>query len=130
MKKSDHIKYWLQSASHDLDTAESMYQSLKYDWCLFIGHLVLEKTLKAIYIDRHGNNIPPKLHNLVRLAELCHHELSEEQNLFLDKVNDFNIQTRYPDYKLDFYRLCTKDFAHEYFIKIKDFYYWLLSRLK
>jgi len=43
MKKSDHIKYWLQSANHDLETAESMYQSQKYDWCLFIGYLVLEK---------------------------------------------------------------------------------------
>ncbi len=130
MNKSDHIKYWLTSAHHDLDTAESMYQSQKYDWCLFIGHLVLEKTLKAIYIDKHGNNIPPKFHNLVRLAELCHFELTEEQKLFLDKVNDFNIQTRYPDYKLDFYKLCTKDFAQEYFFKIRDFYKWLLSRLK
>jgi len=91
---------------------------------------VLEKTLKAIYIDKHGNNIPPKVHNLVRLTELCNLELSEEQRLFLDKVNDFNIQTRYPDYKLDFYRLCTFDFAQEYFNKIKDFYKWLLSLLK
>ncbi len=130
MRKSDHIKYWLQSANHDLETAESMYQSQKYDWCLFIGHLVLEKTLKAIYIDKHGNSIPPKLHNLVRLTELCNLELNEEQRLFLDKVNDFNIQTRYPDYKFDFYRLCTIDFTQEYFNKIKDFYKWLLSRLK
>ncbi|MCI5227994.1 MAG: HEPN domain-containing protein [Candidatus Electrothrix sp. AX2] len=30
-------KYWLESARHDLETAESMFQSGKYDWCLSYG---------------------------------------------------------------------------------------------
>ena len=37
-------------------------------------------------------------HNhLVRLAELSKIELSDEQKFSIDKINDFNIQTRYPE---------------------------------
>ena len=69
MKIDEHIKYWLNSADHDLDTAESLFSAGKYDWCLFLGHLVLEKGLKAIYVKDRENRMPPKTHNLVKLAE-------------------------------------------------------------
>jgi HEPN domain-containing protein len=97
MTKDEHIKYWRESAQHDLESAEAIFKSGRYDWCLYVGHLTLEKILKAIFVDRNDNNIPPKIHNLVRLAELSRIELNDEQKFFLDKVNDFNIQTRYPD---------------------------------
>ena len=118
MNKYEHIKYWLESAEHDLETAESMFQAAKYDWCLFIGHLVVEKTLKAIFVDRNNNNMPPKTHNLVRLSEISGLELSQAQKILLDKITDFNIQTRYPDYKFDFYKSCTEEYAMENFSKI------------
>ncbi len=70
MTKEEHISYWLESAKHDLDTAESLFKSEKYDWCLFIGHLVLEKVLKAIFVDKNNNKIPPKTHKLIKLASL------------------------------------------------------------
>ena len=70
MTKAEHIKYWLDSAEHDLETSDALFEAGKYDWALFLGHLVLEKTLKAIYVQNNENRIPPKLHNLVRLAEL------------------------------------------------------------
>ena len=63
----------------------------KNDWCLFIVHLALEKILKAIFVDRNDNNVPPKVHNLVRLAELSMIELGENQKLF--KVSLFHLQT-------------------------------------
>ena len=70
MTKEEHVKYWRESSRHDLESAESMFESQKYDWCLFVGHLVLEKILKAIFVDKNDSNMPPKIHNLVRLAEL------------------------------------------------------------
>ena len=45
----NQIAYWIKSAKHDLDVAETLFQNGKYDWCLYIAHLVLEKTLKAFY---------------------------------------------------------------------------------
>jgi len=48
MNVEEHVKYWLDSAENDLDAAEKLFSAAKYDWCLFIGHLVVEKTLKHI----------------------------------------------------------------------------------
>ncbi|MCD6584908.1 MAG: HEPN domain-containing protein [Desulfobacteraceae bacterium] len=88
MKIEDHIKYWLDSADNDLDAAKSLFLSEKYDWCLFIGHLVLEKILKAFYVLNNKNEIPPKTHNLLKIAEAVDINLSKEQIVFLDEVND------------------------------------------
>ncbi len=43
MKQEEHILYWINSANHDLDVALSLFESKKYDWSLFIAHIVLEK---------------------------------------------------------------------------------------
>jgi len=129
MNTQQHIDYWLTSASHDLDAAETLFQNQKYDWCLFIGHLVVEKTLKAFYV-RDCGEVPPRIHNLVRLAENSKLSLSDEQLTFLADINDFNIETRYPDYKFIFYKTCTREFAQEQFSKIKEMYRWLLSQMK
>ncbi len=130
MTKEEHVKYWQESAQHDLESAESMFEAQKYDWCLFISHLVLEKILKAIFVDKNDSNIPPKTHNLVRLAELSQILLSKEQKFSLDKITDFNIQTRYPDYKLAFYKRCTEGYTNKYFCEIKEFHKWFNSQLK
>ncbi|GJQ59699.1 MAG: HEPN domain-containing protein [Candidatus Scalindua sp. AMX11] len=130
MTKEEHIKYWLESAQHDLESAESIFDSGRYDWWLFIGHLALEKILKAIFVEKNDNNVPPKVHNLVRLAELSRIELGENQKFFLDQITDFNIQIRYPDYKLEFYKRCSTEYTKEYLTKIKEFYAWFSSLLK
>jgi len=97
--------------------------------CLFICHLVLEKLIKAFYVKNNDNRIPPKTHNLVRLVQLAQMKLEEKQLLFLDEVNDFNIEIRYPEYKNEFYKTCTKDFTENYFNKVNEFYQWQKSRL-
>ena len=112
----------------DLDTAEILFQNSRYDWCLFIGHLVIEKILKAFYI-RDVNEAPPRIHNLLRLAEPTTLRLSDEQKQLLMDITRFNIETRYPDYKQSFQKLCTKEFAEDYFMKIKELHSWLKSRV-
>jgi HEPN domain-containing protein len=129
MTKEEHIKYWRESSQHDIESSESIFSSGRYEWCLFVGHLALEKILKAIYVDRNDNNIPPKIHNLVRLAELSGIELCEEQKFSLDRINDFNIQTRYPDYMLEFYKRCNAEYTTAHFARIKECYTWFKSLL-
>ena len=34
--KQRQIDYWIESAKHDLDVAETLFQNEKYDWCLFL----------------------------------------------------------------------------------------------
>lgn len=130
MKIDDHIEFWLNSADHDLETAESLFSAKKFDWCLFLGHLVLEKALKAFYVKDNENRFPPKTHNLLKLAEETTIPLNDDVKLFLDEVNDFNLEVRYPEYKQEFYKTCTKKFAEEYFKKIKEHYQWIKSLLK
>jgi HEPN domain-containing protein len=130
VKKEEHVKYWHESANHDLESAESIFDSNRYDWCLFVGHLALEKILKAVFVDRNDNAMPPKIHNLVRLAELSNIILEDEQKILLDRINDFNIQIRYPDNKLEIYKRCSADYTRENLDKIKEFYTWFSSLLK
>ena len=130
MKIKEHIQYWVESAEHDLDSAESLFTAGKYDWSLFIGHLVLEKILKAIYVQDNQNRLPPKTHNLVKLAENTNVVFSTDQIFFLDQVNDFNLEVRYPEYRREFYKKCTKEFAEPYFVQIKEMFQWIKSHLK
>ncbi len=130
MTKEEHIKYWVEGSQHDLESAESIFESGRYDWSLFVGHLALEKILKAIFVDRNDNEMPPLTHKLVRLAELSKIELNENQSFLLDKITDFNIQTRYPEYKSEFYKRCDAEYAKEFLSKIKELHVWLRSQLK
>ncbi len=130
MKIEEHIKFWLESAEHDLEAAESLFAAERFDWCLFLGHLVLEKALKAIYVRDNDSQMPPRTHSLVKLAEKTTLPLTEEQKLFLDEVTDFNLEVRYPEYRNEFRRKCTRAFCEERFNKIKEYHKWLRSQLE
>jgi HEPN domain-containing protein len=107
-----------------------LFSTGKYDWCLFIGHLVLEKILKAIFVQDNENQFPPKTHNLIKLAENTHLSLTEDQRLLLDEINDFNLEVRYPQFKNEFHKKCTQPFTEKYFKEIEDVSKWLKSQIK
>jgi len=128
LTKKQKISYWQKSAKHDFEAAVALYEKAKYDWCLFMGHLVIEKMLKAFWV-RDSKKDVPLIHNLLELVKGTKINLTEKQKEWLANVNSFNIRARYPDYKFDFYQLCTKEFASERFDEIKEFYQWLNSQL-
>ena len=81
---------------------------------LFIGHLVLEKVLKALYIKNNRNQVPPKIHNLVKLAEISHLEPDSERALILDRINDFNIEVRLSSStEMNFIKHAQKEYAED-----------------
>ena len=110
------IEYWKSSANHDIGTAEALFYAEKYDWCLYIGHIVLEKSIKAIYV-KNREATPPKSHKLDYLADEAKILLPQDKLDYLKIVNQFNLEARYPDYKQSFYDLCTKEFTTEHFFK-------------
>jgi HEPN domain-containing protein len=130
MKIEEHIQFWIDGADNDLDTAEKLFAADKFDWCLFLGHLVLEKALKAHYVKDNENQAPPRIHNLVKLAENTRIPLSQEKKVFFDEVSDFNLEVRYPGYKREFQRKCTREFCEEKFTKIKEHYNWIKFQIK
>lgn len=123
------ITYWLKTADHDFDTMLGLYKIKRYSDCLFFGHIILEKILKA-HIVATTKEHAPRLHDLVRLSVLAKINLTKEQKFFLKEVNDFNLATRYPDFKFDFYKKCTQKFAKEYLDEITKIYFELCQRLK
>ncbi|MCC6543274.1 MAG: HEPN domain-containing protein [Nitrospirae bacterium] len=129
MTKDEIKNYWISSSDKDLRVMNSLYKNGHYGWSLFIGHLVLEKLLKAIYVKNIDINIP-FTHDLAKLAQKAGLLLTEEQKDLLDEVTTFNIKARYPDYKERFYKKATKRFAEGYITKIKDFRKWLKKRIK
>jgi len=124
----EHIDFWLKSAASDLETAQTLFDNQRYEWCLFIGHLIIEKALKAIFVKDNPDKNVPLIHNLAKLAEQTKLRLKDEQKLFLLEINQFNIRARYPDYDFEFYRKCTPEYTEKYFSKIKEFHQWLLRQ--
>ncbi|MFC2130908.1 HEPN domain-containing protein [Bacteroidota bacterium] len=123
----EHIKFWLDSAEDDLESATINYESNRYNWCLFIGHLALEKALKANFVRVNENKVPPKIHDLIKLSALSNIELDEETKQFFYILNKFNLEARYPEYKSDMSKIATKEFTSETFNKIKEKFKWLKS---
>jgi len=130
MNRKEHIQYWIDCADDDLDTAEKRFDVAKYDWCLFMGHLVLEKALKAHFVKDNNNQMPPRVHNLLKLIKETMLPLNEKLALFLDEVSDFNLEVRYPEYKREFHKKCNKEFCEVRFSKIKELYEWFKSQIK
>ena len=70
MNSNDFMKFWFESADSDYETMKVLYNNKKNIWCLFIGHLVIEKLLKGLYAKNNPENpIPPKIHNLILLSQ-------------------------------------------------------------
>lgn len=94
-----------------------------------MGHLILEKLLKAQYVKNNDEN-PPFSHDLLKLAEKSFLDLSNEQKIFLDEMTSCNINARYPDFKNRFFKKATKNFTKDKITRLKEFRTWVLKKIK
>jgi HEPN domain-containing protein len=94
-----------------------------FDWALFVGRLALEKILKGLFVNKSGN-LPPPIHDLVKLSALAGVDLSQEQKEDLARIARFNIAARYDDIKVDFFHEATKDFTNKWMEIIIKYYLW------
>jgi HEPN domain-containing protein len=129
MNINEHIQYWLDSSDDDFQAMIHLSDKGNNTWALFIGHLVLEKLIKAWYV-KVNSKTPPFIHDLVRLAEKSNLILDEEQKNILDTISTFNIRGRYDDYKREFYRKCSNTFTKEWVGNIKEFREWIKIKLQ
>jgi HEPN domain-containing protein len=130
MTKNEHIEYWKQSSEDDWKTVLSLFQSERYVHSLFFGHLALEKICKAIWVKHNEGNIPPKIHNLVKLLLETNQEFQVEDLTFLEEFNDFQLEGRYPDYLFQINKKCTKEYTLSIFNKINDIRICLIEKLQ
>ena len=88
-------------------------------------HLALEKIIKAKIISQNKEII--YTHNLVRLMKLTNIPLSKELEDELTEITTYNIEARYDDYKLSFYKKATKKYTGKW-SKICERIYKMVKR--
>src|SRR5450759_1889430 len=52
------VGYWVETSDDDFKTMANLFKTKDYHWVLFIGHLVLEKLLKACVVKQTSKNSP------------------------------------------------------------------------
>ncbi|MEI8087690.1 MAG: HEPN domain-containing protein [Paludibacter sp.] len=122
------IKFWMESSDQNHLTMQHLMLTKDYNWALFLGHLVIEKLLKAHYVKKHQKH-PLFIHDLLRLSNKIELELTEEQEEWLDEISTFNLNTRYDNYKQEFRTRCTLEYTTFWINKIETLRIWLISQL-
>ena len=119
------IKYWKDGSLEDLEVARDLIAGNHIRHGMFFLHLALEKILKA-HVCKTIQDVPPRIHNLVRLAELANLSLISEQKYFLEELNNYNLEGRYPD---DLTPVPALQNAKDILACAEDFYQWLINQL-
>jgi len=89
------VNFWRQGAGEDWQVACELVDAGRVRHGLFFAHLALEKLLKA-HVCHRTQDLAPRVHNLVRLAELAGLSPDTKQLDVLAEMNEFCIEGRYP----------------------------------
>jgi HEPN domain-containing protein len=119
------VAYWRDGAVEDWDVAQDLLKHRRMRHGLFLLHLALEKLLKA-HVCRRTNDLAPRLHNLVRLAELAQVTPTQAQLDILADINTFNLEGRYPDMLTP---VPSSGDVKDHLRRAEEVYRWLLSQL-
>jgi HEPN domain-containing protein len=78
--------HWIDTSDKDYITMINLYNSKDYHWSLFIGHIVLERLLKAAVV-RNTSNHAPFTHDLTKLANISGQPFSDEWLDWMDTIS-------------------------------------------
>ena len=90
------VQHWVESSAQNHATMLNLIKSKEYSWALFIGHLVIEKLIKAVYVKQLHQH-PMFKHDLLWLVKKTELEIPLDYIDWLDEVTTFNINARYDD---------------------------------
>jgi HEPN domain-containing protein len=124
MEQYTKYEEWFFQSDYDLETALQMLNTGRNVYCIFMYHLSLEKSLKALYIKKFSE-FPPKIHSLMYFTGKIQLEISEEYLLFLEKIDSLSIVTRYPEDLRAMISLYTQKQTSEIYEQVKIIQQWL-----
>lgn len=127
MDRNEIIEFWVTEANEAQAVARHLFEKKDYSYSLFFGHLAIEKFLKALFVQRTTEEEIPRSHNLLRLAKEAQLEISEDRQRDLVRITAFNLEARYPDYKMQFRKQCTRQFTEMEIATINEVLQWLKS---
>ena len=96
MDVQKQIEYWREGAEEELEVAGDLLEKKRYRHALLFCHLALEKMIKA-HVARATLDFPPKIHNLIKLAQIARLDLPPDKMDYLRTINPFQLIGRYPD---------------------------------
>lgn len=126
----EKVKYWIDIAEYDLDTAKAMLETKRYLYVGFMCNQVVEKSFKAV-IAKSGN-FPPKIHTLSTLADKAGltEKMTDDQVKFIASLNPLNIEARYPKYKEKINAMLTSDICNKILSETEEMFEWIKQQLK
>ena len=119
-----HVDLWKEGAKESLDDARYLINGGRVTLGLFALHLALEKAIKAQIVEK-TKEMPPKIHNLLTLANVIPLTLAPEQERLLIELNTFNIRGRYPDMET---KTVSRKQAESTLNQAKDVFEWLMRQ--
>lgn len=123
------VQYWLEGAEYDMSVAEAMFETEKYPYVLFMGHLAVEKLLKALVVKNRREHAP-YTHSLSLLAEKMGLEIPPKILKRLARFMEFHFEARYPKQQMKFYKKCTRQFTARKMEEIREVFTWLKEQLE
>lgn len=129
LSKKDYIIYWFKTGNDSWDAAVYLMQGGKNVEALFIFCLAIEKWLKANWVLDNIDNIPPRIHDLQSISSQTDLQLDSMLIDFLDTINRWNLEGRYPDYRFSLHKLATASYLDEQYLKLQKLRLCLLERL-
>jgi len=107
---------------------QRIFSAGEYAWALFLGHLAIEKLLKACCARQLGSNVP-KIHDLTRLAKRAGLSLTAEQEDCLDRLTMLQVNVRYHEERVVLRGRAGKMVAKRYMKEIAEIREWLVGVL-
>lgn len=126
MTQDELITRYRDSSQRNLETARDLIKSEHFDWALFLGQLSLEKLLKALILQK-TQQIPPNIHDLLKLTQLATLQLDPDKKEWLVEIARYHIQARYDDIKYELYKTATPEYTQMWFKRIEELYLWINS---
>jgi len=96
MDVQKQVDYWRGGSEEDLEAARSLLEKGHLRHALFFAHLAMEKMLKA-HVTHQTNDVPPRIHSLIRLAEIAGLALDADRDGVLREFGIYQLAGRYPD---------------------------------
>jgi HEPN domain-containing protein len=123
------VEYWRLGAEYDLGVADALLAAGKNPYALFMGHLALEKLLKALVVKETGKHAL-YTHSLPMLAGKLAFAVPDRIKADLIVFMEFHSEARYPEAEREFYKKCTARFTKRNMAKIVRVFKWFRQRLE
>lgn len=125
MNDFNKTEEWFFQSDYDLETAEAMYITHRYIYCIFMCHLSIEKALKAIFVKQTSALFPAKIHNLLYFVDKINIELNDIDFEFVTTLDKISVPTRYPESLRKMIAIYNQKDTLEILEKTKNLQSWL-----